>query len=225
MRLHSFVAAAGLLAAVSPASAQTPAALEGFHVGVAGGTTWIADQTADADFNNIDNLVDVDIDHELGYQIAGQLGYRLQTNIRLEGEIAYSHNDAERTFSLGNSDLDIDQELSILSGTGGVFFDLWPVGRFVPYIGGGLGFAFVEVDSENDLGKVDQTVITAFAEGGLPIDITPELSISPSIRFSWYGTDEESDGALSNGVTVTENVLIAENLYNTQFRVALRYGF
>ena len=224
---RSLLLAAGFFALTTPASAQTASPLSGFYMGLSGGATWIADQSTEADFGGVNNLVDVDIEHDFGYQIAGQLGYQLQTNIRLEGEVAYSSNDAERKLSLGNDDLKIDQELTILSGTVGVFFDLWPVGTFVPYVGGGIGYAMVEVESDDDLGagSVEQNVVTAFAEGGLPFNITPELSIAPSVRFSYYATKEDADGEIENGLNDIENILIADDLYNTQFRLGVRYSF
>lgn len=225
MRICPFLVAAGFLLVAAPACAQSTSPLDGLYLGVAGGATWISDQNTEADFGNANNLLDVDIEHDVGYQIAGQIGYQLQTNIRLEGELAYSSHDAERTFSLTDDDRTIDQELSILSGTVGVFFDLWPVGSFVPYIGGGVGYAHVEVKSENDFGDVDQNVFTAFAEGGLPFNLTPELSIAPSLRFSWYGTEDETDGEIENGLFDIENVVIADDLYSTQVRLGIRYVF
>ena len=225
MRNRLFLVILGSWIMVPPAFAQGTSPLNGLYLGLAGGAAWIGDQSTEADFGNVNNLVDVDIEHDVGYQIAGRIGYVVQTNIRLEGEIAYSSHDAERTFSLNNDELEIDQELSILSGTVGVFFDLWPVGSFVPYIGGGIGYANVEVKSDNDLGDVDQNVFTAFAEGGLPFNVTPELSIAPSVRFNWYGTEEETDGEIENGLVDIENVVIADDLYSTQLRLGLRYVF
>lgn len=212
--------------AISPSAlAQNSDQLSGLYVGLAGGLVWVADQSTEADLNGVNNLVDVDIEHDWGYQVAGQLGYKVQPNIRLEAEVSYSAADAERTLSLGGNNVDIDQELSILSGTAGVFFDLWPIGAVVPYIGGGIGYARVEAEGDNDLGDIKQNVFTAFGEGGIPFNITPELSIAPSVRFSWYATEEESDQFLVNNIAAIENVVIADNLYSTQFRLGMKYSF
>ncbi|MGI9450233.1 MAG: outer membrane protein [Geminicoccaceae bacterium] len=219
------VFAMGVLAIAPSALAQNPSPLSGFYVGLNGGAIWIADQSADADVNGINDLADVDIEHDWGYQFAGQLGYQVQPNIRLEAEVSYSTADAERELNVGNINIDVDQELSILSGTAGIFLDLWPIGPIVPYIGGGVGYAKVEVEGDNNLGDAKQNVFMAFGEAGVPYNLTPELSIAPSVRFNWYRTEEESDQILSNGVVLIENVVIADNLYSTQFRLGLKYAF
>lgn len=217
----------GFLAVAPSALAQNPGPLSGLHIGLSGGAIWIPDQSAEGDVNGLSNLADIDIEYDWGYQIAGQLGYRLQPNIRIETEVSYSTADAERNLSVLNIDVDADQELSILSGTVGLFLDLWPVGEFVPYIGGGIGYANVEVEGDNNVGDAEQDVFMAFGETGIPFNITPELSISPAVRFNWYATDEESDGfLLVNGQQVViENVVISENLYSTQFKLDLKYTF
>lgn len=219
------VFAMGLLALTPSVQAQNASPATGLYLGLTGGVVWFFDQATEADFNGVNDLVDVDIEHDRGYQFGGRLGYQLQPNIRIEAEVAYSAADAERDLNVGNINVNVDHELLILSGTAGVFFDLWPVGPVIPYIGGGIGYARVEVESDNNLGDIEQNVFMAFGEAGVPYNLTPELSIVPSVTFNWYATEEESDQFLSNGVFVIENVVIADNLYNTQLRLGLNYAF
>ena len=221
------VFAMGFFAIAPSALAQNPSPLSGLYIGFNGGAIWVADQSSEADVNAFSDLADVDIEHDWGYQFAGQLGYQLQPNVRVETEISYETADAERNISFLNTNIDIDQELSILSGTIGIFLDLWPVGPIIPYIGGGVGYAKVEVDGDDNFGDVEQNVFMAFGEAGVPYNLTPELSIAPSVRFNWYGTEEEDNGLLINNVQLiaVENVVIADNLYSTQFRLGVKYAF
>ena len=200
------------LTGISSVSAQGS-----FYVGASGGAVLFLDQNIEVDFLGVDDGANVDFEYDPGFHFAGKLGYRVDTNIRIEGEVSYAQADAERQFefNLLELDVDTDQELSILSFTGGIFLDLWPVGTFVPYVGGGIGYANVEVDNEN-LEAVDQNVFTTFAEIGLPFAITPSVSVVPAARFNWYLTEEDQ----ADGATV-----IGDDLLSTQFQLGLNYFF
>jgi len=156
---------------------------------------------------------EVEIDYDFpGYIVGGQVGYALDTNIRVEAEVAYGASDGDVSLEVGGVEIvDANYDLSILTATGGVYFDFWPLGSFVPYAGAGLGYAFV-TNEVNDI-EDSQHALTVFGEGGLPFVITPELSLIPAVRFSWVGTDEDVDE------------LFADNLFGTQVRLGLRYNF
>jgi opacity protein-like surface antigen len=205
-----FLSVTFCLAASPYASAQS-----GFYVGASGGAAFFLDQSANVDFLGIANGADVEFQYDTGYQFAGKLGYRVNTNIRVEGEVAYSKADTNRAFSFNGNNSETAQDLMVLSGSGGLFLDLWPISVLVPYVGGGLGYANVYANS--DIGDdVEQNVFMTFAEAGVPYILSPSFSIVPSVRFSWYLTDEEQ----AAGVT-----RIGNNLYNTQLQLGLNYHF
>lgn len=203
-----------LLSLLSPTSAFSQGA-NGLYVGAAAGPAFFFDQKIDVDVDGSSNLADIDVEYDHpGYVVAGQIGYAFATNIRAEAEIAYTASTAEATLSsiLLVNDIINDVDVETLSGTVGLYLDLWPLGAFVPYVGGGLGVAYVEVQEDGGADN-DQTSFAAFGEAGIPWSLTPEASIVPSIRFNWIATEEDGDE------------IFADNLYNTQLRIGFRYGF
>ncbi len=194
------------LSIMSQAMAQT-----GFYVGAVAGTTFFSDQ----DFDN--NGVNFDIGYDVpGFVFAGQLGYQLATNIRIETELSYAFTDAEASAKvLGVEVARNDLDISTLNATAGLYLDLWPIAVVVPYVGGGVGYSMVEVDLDGSLPKKDQDAFMLFGEAGVPYGLTPELAIVPSVRFNWIMTEEKVGGGK----------LFADDLYTTELRLGLRYGF
>lgn len=204
------------LAATSGTSAQSP-----FYFGIAGGASFFLDQSYETDVLQglaiLQDAGDVDVSYDTGYNIAGQIGYQFDTNIRIESEVSYKSSSGERKFSFDDVEAETDQDLNIFNVTAGVFLDLWPVSVLVPYVGGGIGYANVEVDND-DFGKADQDVFMAFAEGGIPYNVTPSLALVPSVRFNWYRTKEKDADDV-------ELPVIGDNLYNFDLRVGAKYTF
>lgn len=198
---------AGLLLAPASALAQNAGVLQGFYVGVFGGAAYFSDQEIEQ------GGAELEIEYDFpGYVFGGQIGYALDINVRIEAEISYAMADGDVALEVGGIEiLDAKYDFSLLSGTAGIYFDLWPIGSFVPYIGGGLGVSRAE-NEVNDI-KDTQNAFTAYGEGGLPFTLSPNLSLVPAVRFSWVKTDEDVEE------------VFAEDLYNTQFRIGARYTF
>lgn len=194
------------LATASGASAQSP-----FYVGVTAGGSFFFEQEIE------DGGADFDIEYDQpGFVFAGQLGYQVTTNVRVEAEISYAFTEGDVTLSiLGIDVVENGFKTSVLSGTAGVFLDLWPVGTFIPYVGGGVGYSQVSVNLDGNFSEQDQNAPLVFGEVGLPFPLTPELSIVPAARFNWIFTEEE----------IGDGDLFADDLYTTELRLGLRYGF
>jgi opacity protein-like surface antigen len=231
-RLAPIAATAALLFAPIATMAQDAGGPSDFYVGVYGGASFLGDQDLDTDIalNGLAVESDTQIDYDPGYRVGGFIGYQLNTNTRLQLDVSYSQSDAKNTIDAGGTDVEADQETEILSGTAGLFLDLWPIGNFVPYIGGGLGIAQVKakIDDSGGVGDDEQTVLTAFGEAGLPFFLTPEFSIVPSARFSWYNTKEKTDDeVVAVGVNIVDVEIgsIGENLYESQLLLSARYSF
>lgn len=232
MRLAPIAVTAGLFLAPLSALAQDVGGPSNIYVGVYGGVSFFGDQDIDTDItvNGIPVESDTQVEYDPGYRIGGFVGYQVNTSIRVQLDVSYSQADAKNTVDAAGTDVDTDQETEILSGTAGVFLDLWPVGNFIPYIGGGLGIAQVEakVDDTGGVGNDKQTVLTVFGEAGLPFFLTPEFSIIPSARLSWYNTKEETEGTqvvVGGDVVDLEIGSIGESLYDTQLLLSARYSF
>ncbi len=198
-----FLATALILASTSPGFAQS----SGVYVGFFGGATYTFDQEIES------GLFEDEITYENpGIVFGGLVGYELDDNIRIELEGSYGDTDGDVDTRVADILLvSSEYDLSFFTLTAGAFFDLWPIGPITPYVGGGLGYAYVE-KTVNDIEDA-QDALTAFAEAGVPLSITPEFAIVPALRFSWIGTQED------------EAELFAENLYNTQFRLGMRLSF
>ena len=203
--------AAALAAATSLVTASAAVAQTGFYVGASAGLAFFFDEEIEDGGANFDLEYD-----KPGYVFAGLLGYQIATNIRIEGEVSYAFSDAEADASvLGVEVAQNGFDISVLSGTAGLFLDLWPIASFVPYVGGGAGYSRVEVNIDGSLPERDQDAFMLFGEAGLPYSLTPELSIVPSARFNWIMTDEE----------VGDGDLFSDDLYTTEVRLGMRYAF
>lgn len=206
-RLALATTTAFLSLASLPAHAQQAGALQGFYIGGFGGVAYLFDQEIE------EGAAELEIEYDVpGYVFGGQIGYMLDTNIRIEAEVSYLVADGDVVLEVGGNEIiDAGYDFSLISGTGGIFFDFWPVGSFVPYVGGGVGYS----RAENEVGgiKDTQNAFTAFGEVGLPFALSPNVSLVPATRFSWVGTDEDVDE------------IFADNLFNAQLRVGARYAF
>jgi opacity protein-like surface antigen len=225
-RLFFTVVGLGLLSA-QPTLAQSASPLTGFYVGLAGGAAFFSDQDVDVDVGDLNDVADVEITHDTGYRFGGFIGYQVDTNIRVQADLSYIYADAENTFTIGTTEIVTDQELSILSGTAGVYFDLWPVSVFVPYVGAGIGLSQIEItnDDLDNVNDVEQTALTVFAEAGVPFNVTPTFSVVPTVRYTWYQTEEEDNDEVAFGVLQLERATIGKDLYSTDVMLAARFNF
>ncbi|MFN3520958.1 MAG: outer membrane protein [Phenylobacterium sp.] len=73
-----------------------------------------------------------------GLAVAGGAGYALGNGFRAEGEVVYLDSDLE---GAGGGDL------TTLGAFANGYYDFNPAGKVQPFVGAGLGFAKVEVDS------------------------------------------------------------------------------
>ena len=137
----------------------------------------------------------------LAFFISGAIGYRASPNLRTEAELLYESAEID------NSSLDLEVTRATIS----LYYDLAPInagGRgMTPYVGGGLGFANVEIiDDELDF--------TWHVEGGVSIPVAPKLDVVPGIRFEHTFLDDEAFGNEPD-----------DELWITQLRIGARYSF
>jgi len=221
MKRLFFNLTAALIPTVSFTSIQPAMAQSGVYFGVAGGGSFFVDQSFETDVNDggviLQDAGDVDVDYDAGFNIEGQLGYQIDTNIRIEAAVGYSSASGERVFSFNGADVDTDQDIEILQVTAGIFLDLWPVSVIVPYVGGGVGYANVSVDND-DFGEDEQDVLMLFAETGIPYNVTPSLALVSSARFNYYQTEEK----LADDIQLP---IIGDDLYSVDLRIGARYAF
>ncbi|HSE77492.1 MAG TPA: OmpA family protein, partial [Alphaproteobacteria bacterium] len=195
----------------------------GFYVGGGGGVNW----TEDSDFTANDPSVPFNATGELqfdtGWAAVGQVGYKGLglPGLRLEFEFNYRDNDLDRAVvdSLNGTSISAT-ELGALVGTGpatgsvrsiapmfNVLYDFNTGSPVTPYIGGGVGPAWVKLKlSEISSGASSDTDLVFAYQGiaGLAYNITNNLSVWLDYRYfatqdpEWSLSGTTVDGEYSN---------------------------
>ena len=205
----SALSAVGTLALVVCA-ASTPVSAEqyeqGPYIGISAGYLGVSDNDGDI------SGTEFDVEYDDGFGLGVQLGYKHWV-WRLEAEFEYGQSGYEEG-EVANVNFDIDGDFDIFRWTGSIYYDFDAIlTKYIPYIGGGIGLALVDVD-EVTIGAVtvegdDDTYFTAHGEVGMSFELSPELDIVPAYRLLYLDTG-------GNGVDDDTAHL---------FKLGLRYGF
>ncbi len=86
--------------------------------------------------SDIDGTPKRDLDEGLALSLGA--GYQVNPNIRVEGELAHLQGDVSGP---------IGGDVKTLGGFANAYYDFNPGGQFQPFVGAGVGFARVDVDS------------------------------------------------------------------------------
>jgi len=106
-----------------------------------GGVTALDDQTS------VGFQREVLADFDEGFNVGGAIGKRINGGpYRVEGEFTFRSNEADGINFNGNPVPNVDGGIDSYAAMLNVFRDFNGNGRIKPYIGGGLGFAFVDAD-------------------------------------------------------------------------------
>lgn len=134
-----------------------------------------------------------DIEFDTGFVIGAALGTELANGLRVEGEIAFRGNDLDQltvNTPLGPLVYDIEGDAETLSLMANAWYDFeLGGGGFQPYVGGGVGFATVDIDDEDDS-------VFAFQVGaGVSFPLSGQIAITGDYRFfmvtdpNYFGID------------------------------------
>lgn len=104
------------------------------------------------------------------------------------------------------------------------YVDLAHFYGFTPYVGGGVGVAYISIDALEETSGIgnpdipggDQWSFAANAQAGVSYDITEFLKVDANYRYLWLG-DFEGDRDAGG------NTLEYDNLSAHEFRIGLRY--
>ncbi len=155
-------------------SAPSQAELSGPYVSGA----IIGTSAEDSDFTGA-NVGSLDLDLGLGGVVAA--GMQFRSGFRFEGELSYRHNGAS-TFNNANA----GGSLSSLAGMGNLIWEYDNSSGIYPYLGAGIGLAYVSAFDIN-LGAqtVDDSDVTMAYQGiaGLAFAVTPNLSLTAEYRY------------------------------------------
>lgn len=155
-------------------------AFDGYYAGATVGPVFYRD-------NSIDG---VDLDYDVGGQLAAFFGARYD-RLRIEGEFATQGAEFDPSISRFDGDFNIFRAVASLY-LDIAAFDLGAVHDVTPYIGGGLGIAFADIE-----GFDDDTAFTYHGEIGASFPVYRNIEVVPGYRyersdFSDFEDDQEA---------------------------------
>ncbi|MEM7425658.1 MAG: acyloxyacyl hydrolase [Pseudomonadota bacterium] len=141
------------------------------------------------------------------------VGCRVIENVRVEFNAGYRFES--RLVDGFNS---LDADVSTFTGMTNVWWDIYDLGGWKPYIGGGIGVAVHTVDSSLPAGSTGNRTTANFTwqvGAGVGIDVTDNLTVDLGYRFTDLGRPQ------SAGATP----FYIDDFYSHEFRIGLRYDF
>lgn len=149
-----------------------------------------------------------------GMGATAALGYGFGGGVRVEGELSYRHNLADK-FNGGN----VTGALDSLGGLVNVVWEYENDAGFHPYIGAGLGLAQVQANDINFGGgaTLDDSSAELAWQGltGIAVDLDRNLSLIAEYRYFHTG---EADMRASNGASVGVNYATHTAMVGLRFR-------
>lgn len=160
-----------------------------------------------------------DSDSVFGAGLAVGYNFAKHFQMPLRGEVEFSYfSEAEGSFSKAGHTT--KQKMDIGTIFANAYFDFENSSRFTPYVGAGIGLAFIDSEGRVDGYKTDSKDTTNFAfnlGAGIGLELTEEIDLSLGYRFAYLGDAETK----SNGAYRAKS----EDIYMHQVNVGLRYTF
>jgi len=174
MSKKALLAAAAML--VLPTAAHSQSMFDssnptypGVYIGVQGGLNWL--------LNNQSYVMDT------GWALGGKVGYDfVGPRVELEGMYHYNTGSAVVIFPTGYAN--VSGRMEQMSVMANLLYDFFPGATVTPYIGGGVGAAFVDANIQGC--KMCLTMFAYQAIAGVGFNATPAMRIGLEGRY--YGT-------------------------------------
>lgn len=156
----------------------------GIYLGVEGGANWLLNTTASQPgIGSINPLT--------GFGVGGVVGYDF-LGPRVELETVYRSNNANTTFAPpGAGPVPISVGMQQTAIMANAYYDFLAGSRFVPYVGGGLGIAFVNASGFPG-GGASSTQFAYQGIVGIGYNMTEKLRLNLDGRY--YGTTSPTTG-------------------------------
>jgi opacity protein-like surface antigen len=203
MRKRYLLASAAVAALASSGQADAG----DFYVSVLGGANWFADQSV-----LITESTDVNFDYEgdTGFIVGGAIGVHLDKwahGLRAELEATYRRNDLNgHWISSGNDTGAIEGNVSTFALMVNVWYDIDIGQKFVPYVGGGAGWArhHAEIALLDSGGTLRSNGTTQLENSGFNwhIGVGFNYPVSPGVNVGVgyrYGSDPNLTGFKEGG--------------------------
>jgi len=152
----------------------------GVYLSIAGGGNF----TMDSDFDG-PGIPQSTVQYDPGFAVLGALGYAHGNGVRTELELGYRMNDLDVT--TGSSNGDINTFSAMLNGV----YDFMTGKRWTPYLGVGVGAAFVNLDSAPVIGGVIDDDDVQFAYQGIAgIGYNVNRRLQVFVDYRYFGTTD-----------------------------------
>ncbi|MBS0517517.1 MAG: P44/Msp2 family outer membrane protein [Proteobacteria bacterium] len=156
---------------VTMAHAQDGAvAKPGTYVGIETGLNWL--------------LTSGSYQSQTGYALGGKIGYDF-VGPRLEVEGLYRHNNSSGWVNYPGAVTYVNGQINQFSLMTNALYDITPGAKFVPYVGGGIGLAFIDPSVSAGC-TMCSTQFAYQAMAGLGFNAAPNVRFNLETRY--YGT-------------------------------------
>jgi outer membrane autotransporter protein len=214
------MAALALLAVPSAAAAQSDDGA-GFYLGVSGGLNFLSDTEIDTALGAVDN------EYDGGFVLSGQAGYdsgRIWQygSLRGELELSYRENEIDQHVLGGTSLPGSTGTASATALMANLFHDFETGTPLTPYVGGGIGYAWNELDNFGvtglDVLDDDDSGFAWQLGAGLGFAVTEQATVSLDYRYFSTSADLKTTaaaGSVGNQVDLDSHTVM----------LGLRYRF
>jgi len=190
----------------------------GWYYGLGAG----AAMATDGDWRSTDGSANGDIEYDTGFLVSGVVGYKFGMP-RLEAEILYQNNDADKMNAAGSAPDNLSGDISSLAFMVNGYLDFANETRFTPFILAGIGAANVEMDNltQSDGTKIiddDETVFAYQVGAGVAVDISENFILD--FKYCYFGTDDQDFSDLTDPANIIENEFASHNI-----TIGFRYSF
>lgn len=142
-----------------------------------------------------------DVSYDPGLSLSGLIGHEFGGGPRLEGEVNYKKVNTDK-FKLAGTTNNLHSDFRSIGMMANAYYDFSVTRTVTPYIGGGLGFANVNMSSADVKGVRiwNSDSATAFAyQAGLGCNIMMNRWMAFDLGYKYYGTsDYKIDQVTSN---------------------------
>lgn len=179
LRLFTAVGLAATLVGASAANAE-PVSKGAWYLGA--GAMPVFQEDADS---TVDSTTDI-IKYNTGWGVSGSGGYAWNNGLRTEAEIAYRQAGVDEVTGTGAGPV-FDGHIHNISLMGNVLYDFKNSTRLTPYVGAGIGVAFVNADEmrtivSRTLDSNRETFAYQFI-GGVSAALTRNLALTADYRY------------------------------------------
>jgi len=144
--------------------------------------------------------VNAELDFKNGYAVRGAIGKHFG-DMRAEVELGYGRAEYDEA-RLNNARVNLSGDTNIYSATLNGFYDFKGMGMATPYVGAGVGLAYLDSSSVRasaggnvaNLDGGSGTHLTAFAETGVAIPVATNMAVVPAYRFNWIDSSKNGLG-------------------------------